>query len=80
MINLESGRPVDASPILIGDHIYVVTRRSGTLVYRPGDSFKPIAQNKVESDDSDFNASPAVSDGELHLRSDQALYCVSKND
>jgi hypothetical protein len=78
--NLESGRPVYASPILIGDHIYVVTRRSGTLVYRPGDSFAPIAQNKFEFDDSDFNASPAVSDGKLYLRSDQALYCVSKND
>ena len=77
--NLESGRPVYASPILIGDHVYVVTRRSGTLVYRPGDSFAPIAQNKFESDDSDFNASPAVSDGKLYLRSDQALYCVSKN-
>jgi outer membrane protein assembly factor BamB len=78
--NLESGRPVYASPILIGDHVYVVTRRSGTLVYRPGDSFAPIAQNKFEFDDSDFNASPAVSDGKLYLRSDQALYCVSKND
>lgn len=78
--NLESGRPVYASPVLIGDHIYVVTRRSGTVVYRPGDSFTPIAQNKFESDDSDFNASPAVSDGKLYLRSDQSLYCLSQND
>ncbi|WP_047815257.1 outer membrane protein assembly factor BamB family protein [Rhodopirellula islandica] len=76
--NLESGRPVYASPVLIGDYIYVVTRRSGTLVYRPGDSFRPIAQNIFESDKTDFNASPAVSEQKLYLRSDQSLYCIAE--
>ena len=75
--NLQSGRPVYASPVLIGDHIYVVTRRSGTLVYEPGDSFTPISQNVLASDKTDFNASPAVSDGKLYLRSNQSLYCIS---
>ncbi|MEM9587066.1 MAG: PQQ-binding-like beta-propeller repeat protein [Planctomycetota bacterium] len=75
--NLRSGRPVYASPVLIGPNIYVVTRRSGTLVYRPGDAFEPIAQNVIDSDETDFNASPAVSDGKLYLRSNQALYCIS---
>ncbi len=74
--NLESGRPVYASPVLIGEYIYVVTRRSGTLLYAPGDQFEPIAQNKFSGDSSDFNASPAVSDGKLYLRSNEALYCV----
>ncbi|TWU03427.1 outer membrane protein assembly factor BamB family protein [Neorhodopirellula pilleata] len=76
--NLESGRPVYASPVLIGDKIYVVTRRSGTLVYEPGDAFQPIAQNKFANDETDFNASPAVSDGRLYLRSNQSLYCVAQ--
>ncbi|QEG40913.1 outer membrane protein assembly factor BamB family protein [Roseimaritima ulvae] len=76
--NLESGRPVYASPVLIGEYIYVVTRRSGTLVYPPGDKFEPIAQNKFADDRSDFNASPAVSDGKLYLRSNQALYCIGQ--
>lgn len=76
--NLQSGRPVYASPILIGEKIYLVTRRSGTLVYMPGDSFEPIAQNIFADDDTDFNASPAVSDGKLYLRSNQALYCIGK--
>ena len=35
--DLSSGRPVYASPTLIGDYIYVVTRRSGTIVYPPGE-------------------------------------------
>lgn len=74
--NLASGRPVYASPVLIGGNIYVVTRLSGTFVYPPGDQFEPIAQNKIAGDDTDFNASPAVSDGKLYLRSNQALYCI----
>lgn len=77
--NLQSGgRPVYASPVLIGKHIYVVTRNSGTLVYLPGDSFEPLAQNVIAGDDTDFNASPAVSDGKLYFRSDKALYCISE--
>jgi len=75
--DLASGRPVYASPVLIGDHIYVVTRRSGTIVYKPGDSFEPVAQNVIAGDETDFNASPAVSDKKLYLRSNQALYCIS---
>lgn len=74
--NLESGRPVYASPVLIGKNIYVVTRRSGTIVYAPSDEFKPVSQNKFAGDDTDFNASPAVSEGKLYLRSNQSLYCV----
>ncbi|TWT53689.1 outer membrane biogenesis protein BamB [Rubripirellula amarantea] len=75
--NLENGRPVYASPVLIGDYVYVVTRHSGTLVYAPGDTFEPVSQNVIAGDDTDFNASPAVSDGKLYLRSDQSLYCIA---
>jgi outer membrane protein assembly factor BamB len=75
--NLESGRPVYASPVLIGKYIYVVTRRSGTIVIAPSNEYKPIAQNKFTSDETDFNASPAVSDGKLYLRSNQSLYCIA---
>lgn len=75
-VNGLPGRPVYASPVLIGGNIYVVTRRKGTIVYPPGDTFEPIAKNVIASDNSDFNASPAVSDGKLYLRSNQALYCV----
>ncbi len=74
--NLQTGRPVYASPILIDDYIYVVTRRSGTIVYPPGDDFKPLSQNVLSGDETDFNASPAVSDGKLFLRSNQAIYCI----
>lgn len=69
-------RPVYASPIFIGNYIYVVTRRSGTLVYRPGSTFNLVSQNTIEGDETDFNASPAVDGERLYLRSDQGLYCI----
>lgn len=75
---MKGGRPVYASPVLIGQTIYAVTRRSGTVVYPPGDQFEPVAQNVFASDDSDFNASPAVSEGRLYLRSDQSIYCIGQ--
>ena len=76
--NMQGARPVYASPVLIGGYVYVVTRQSGTFVYAPGQTFEPLAQNKIASDSSDFNASPAVSEGKLYLRSNEALYCIGQ--
>ncbi len=73
---LAGGRPVYASPVKVGQYIYLVTRRSGTFVYQPGDTFEPVAQNKIAGDDTDFNATPAISEGRLYLRSNKALYCI----
>ena len=76
--DLQSGRPVYASPTRIGEHIYVVTRRSGTIVYSPGDSFATVGKNVIADDETDFNGSPAVSNGRLYLRSNQSLYCIGE--
>lgn len=73
-----SGRPVYASPVMIGEHIYVVTRRAGTIVYKPGNKFEPVARNVIAGDKTDFNASPAVSENRLFIRSDKALYCIGE--
>ena len=73
-----TGRPVYASPVLVDGKIYVVTRREGTIVLEPGSEFKELSRNKFADDDSDFNASPAVSDNKLFLRSNKALYCVGQ--
>ena len=69
------GRPVYASPILAGDKIIVVTRRSGTLIMEASPDMEVVRQNPP-LDESQFNATPAVVDGSLFLRSDEALYCI----
>lgn len=73
---LSNAGSIYASPVVIDGKIYVVTRRSGTFVVEiSGNKADVIAENKFE-DETDFNASPAVTDGTLLLRSNRALYCV----
>ncbi|TWU02969.1 outer membrane protein assembly factor BamB family protein [Stieleria varia] len=71
----DGGRPVYASPVLAGEHLYVVTRRSGTLVFTATPEMKQVALNEP-LDESQFNATPAIVNGKIYLRSDTALYCV----
>ena len=64
-----------ASVLLVGEHLIAVSRFSGTYVLEATPKLKQVAQNKV-GDSSDSSASPAVSDGQLFIRSDKALYCI----
>jgi len=67
-----------ASSLLVDGKIYFVSREKGTFVVAARPEFELLAHNTLESDKSIFNASPAVSDGQLLLRSDRALYCLGK--
>jgi outer membrane protein assembly factor BamB len=67
---------VYASTIAGDGKLYVVTRRNGTFVLPAEPKFKVLAQNRLESDSTDFTASPAVSHGRLLLRSNRFLYCI----
>lgn len=73
------GKPFYASPILAGGKIYAVSRANGTFVIEPSaDGLQVLAQNKIEGDETLFNATPAVARGKLLLRSQKALYCVGE--
>jgi len=69
------GRPVYASPIKTGNHIYVVTRRSGTYIFEATPEMKQVTKNPP-LDDSDFNATPAIANGSMFLRSNKSVYCI----
>jgi outer membrane protein assembly factor BamB len=64
-----------ASVTIADGKIYAVTRNGGTSVLAVGPKFELLARNAL-SDDSTFNASLAVSSGQLFLRSNKALYCI----
>ncbi len=66
-----------ASLVMADDKLYAVTREGGTLVFAPGDKFKELARNKF-GDTSVFNATPAIWDGKLLLRSNKFLYCIGQ--
>ncbi|HVV99986.1 MAG TPA: PQQ-binding-like beta-propeller repeat protein [Planctomycetaceae bacterium] len=68
-----------ASITAAGDKLYAVSREKGTFVLRlseDGKKVEQLAHNEIASDDTDFNASPAVVDDHLFLRSNKRLYCV----
>ena len=65
-----------ASVVLIEDKLYAVNRAGQTHVLKATPQFESIALNRL-SDDSEFCGSPAVSNGQLFLRSDKFLYCIS---
>jgi hypothetical protein len=66
-----------ASPVVAGGKIYMFSRRSGAFVLATGPKFEKLHEQSL-GDSSDFNASPAVSQGQLFVRSNQYLYCIGK--
>lgn len=72
-----SGRPVYASPVLVGDRLYVVSRWSGVFVLPAKPEFEILAHNLLESDDSDCSGTPAIAGNRLLLRSGKYLYCIA---
>ena len=78
IVSRSRDRPVYASPVLVNGRIYCVTRKRGTYVFAASSEFKQLANNRFANDESDFNASPAVSDGQIFIRSNQFLYCIEE--
>jgi outer membrane protein assembly factor BamB len=67
---------VYASPVVADGKIYAVTRRNGAFVLEAAPKLKVLAHNRLESDGTDFNASPAVVPGGLLLRSNRFVYRI----
>src|ERR1043165_8360144 len=72
---LKHGGRFYASPLLADGKLYYVSRGEGTYVLEVGTKFKVLARNVFKDDTSIFNASPAISDSQLFLRSERFLYC-----
>jgi outer membrane protein assembly factor BamB len=65
------------SPVVADGKIYFVRRNGDAYVLAAGREFKPLAVNKFASDDGDFSATPAISDGQIFIRSSNKLYCIA---
>ena len=68
-----------ASAIAVGENVLLTTRNGTTHVVAATGEYKEIAVNVFEKDAGPFNGTPAVSDGELFIRSNTKLYCVAKD-
>ncbi len=66
-----------ASPIVAGGNVYATVGNGTIYVYPATDTFELLAANRFASDESGFLATPAVSDGQMFIRSNKFLYCVA---
>ena len=66
------------SPILADGKLYFLSQHNGLYVVAAKPKFELIAHNQFKDDTSRSNASPAVSNGQIFLRTDRKLYCIGK--
>lgn len=69
------GRQHDASPLVINGLIYATSTDGRTFVLKPGDECEVVAKNDLGEE---CRATPAVSDGQLFVRSAKHLWCIGK--
>ena len=65
------------SVLLAAGRLYVTSRRGVTTVFRPNpEKFELMAMNDLGEPS---NATPAISDGQIFLRTDEHLYCIAED-
>jgi outer membrane protein assembly factor BamB len=67
------GGEFTASPVLVGDRIYVTNEAGKTFVIKTGPKYELVAANDV---DAPVLATLAVCGGQVFLRTDHHLYCI----
>ena len=64
-----------SSPVLADGKIYVTSEEGLTTVFKTGPTFEILAENAL----NDYClSSPAISDGQIFIRTAQTLYCIGK--
>ena len=64
-----------SSMVMSGGRLYVTTRSGDTVAFAPDPAaFAPLAVNRLGEP---TNSTPAVSDGEVFLRTRKAVYCIA---
>lgn len=69
------GGNFSASPLVAGDHVYLLSQEGTAVVFNPGPVFEPVSEGRF---DDGFMSSPAVVGDTLILRSKTHLYRIEK--
>ena len=65
-----------SSPIGVNGKLYMASEDGDVVVVKMGEKFEVLATNTMN--DEFFVATPAVVDGEMFLRGQNTLYCISE--
>ncbi|MCH9652885.1 MAG: PQQ-binding-like beta-propeller repeat protein [Planctomycetes bacterium] len=66
-----------ASIVLADEKLYITTRDNGVVVLKAAPEYVELARNEIATDENLFNASPAVSEGSIFLRTHGYLYRIT---
>jgi outer membrane protein assembly factor BamB len=72
------GRHHWPSPVRVGDLLYFLDDDSNTYVVKAGPKFELVSKNPLGEEKESCYASPAVSRGQLFIRTLGNLYCIGK--
>jgi outer membrane protein assembly factor BamB len=64
-----------ASPVAADGKLYTVSHEGKVAVLKPGKDWEVLAVNELGEE---CNATPAIADGRIYLRTHQTLYCFGK--
>jgi outer membrane protein assembly factor BamB len=67
-----------SSPVAANGYLYQIVQRGEMVVIKMGPTFELVARNRFRGDNSDFSATPAISEGQMFIRSARHLYCVGE--
>jgi outer membrane protein assembly factor BamB len=68
-----------SSPVAADGKLYFVSRSGAGAVLALGPEFQQLASNSLGEEGEEFSATPAISNGELFVRSNRRLYCIGAN-
>ena len=72
---LPKGYNLKASPVGANGKLYLATEDGDVVVLKMGDKFEVLATNHLT--DEIFIATPVIADGEIFLRGQNTLFCIS---
>jgi outer membrane protein assembly factor BamB len=61
--------------VLADGKVYITSEEGTTTVIKAARQFEVLAENKL---DEYTLSSPAISDGQIFMRTEKALYCIGK--
>jgi len=74
---LEAIHSVYASPVSARDRVYILSREATCVVLKKGPKAEVLAVNKLDDDTQHTDASMALVDKEIFLRTPRYLYCIA---
>jgi len=75
-VRLPGSYSVKASPVAANGKLYLATENEDVVVLKLGEKFEVLATNKLT--DQVFIATPVIADGEIFLRGQNTLFCISE--